>query len=71
MKIADMRAPASGPLAGHGGAVPCFLKMLLVIDPLGEGALMIPLYYLKTHHLCTIIRGNPKGGAAAEGIKSQ
>jgi len=34
MKIADMRAPRLRAPPGHGGAVPCFLKMLPVIDPL-------------------------------------
>jgi hypothetical protein len=33
MKIADMKAPRLRAPAGHGEAVPCFLKMLPVVDP--------------------------------------
>jgi len=33
MKITDMRVRRFRDPSGHGGAVQCFLKMLLVIDP--------------------------------------
>jgi len=48
MKIADMRAPRLEALAGHGGAVPCFLLMLLVIDP-PRGALISGIFRYVLH----------------------